>query len=225
MAKGLILPPGQVLPPLRNAEEDCRLKHVQSDPGAVVSRTTTQSPRKPAPYVTSGKGPSRHAGDRFLVLNQFVDGAMAGVKDRDTKAWLVLYRDTKPNGLATASNGDIAKRMGCSLSTAKRALRRLRQQGFLEVVRRGGPTSGANAYRVHGTAVGIARTRSGSSVPGRPGPNPPRLATEVRSSAEPRVGSEDGVFSGHLGEPHPIRDPITACLRADAHARGQNNKQ
>ncbi len=27
-------------------------------------------------------------------------------------------------------------------------------------------------------------------------------------------------FAGITGEPYPIRDPITACMRADAHARG-----
>ena len=32
-------------------------------------------------------------------------------------------------------------------------------------------------------------------------------------------------FAGVTRDPHPIRDPITACMRADAHARGQQDSQ
>ena len=54
--------------------------------------------------------------DRFRVLNDFVDGQMRDVSHVAAKAWFVLYRDTKPDGLARTGLSDMANRMGCSVS-------------------------------------------------------------------------------------------------------------
>ncbi|HUT32509.1 MAG TPA: winged helix-turn-helix domain-containing protein, partial [Planctomycetota bacterium] len=82
---------------------------------------------------TAAKAPGRpYTRSRFAVLNAFVDVSMAGVLGSDAKAWLVLYRDTKPgDGLARTSQTDMARRTGLALSTVKRAIKRLVAAGFL----------------------------------------------------------------------------------------------
>jgi Mn-dependent DtxR family transcriptional regulator len=60
----------------------------------------------------------------------------------------VLYRDTKPDGRARASVGDIARRAGIGRRTVLRALKRLETNRMVKVVRRGGLNRGASSYRV-----------------------------------------------------------------------------
>ncbi|MCE9629451.1 MAG: hypothetical protein K8S94_01850 [Planctomycetia bacterium] len=88
--------------------------------------------------------------DRFRVLNDFVDGQMRDVGDAAAKAWFVLYRDTKPDGLVRTGLSDMAIRMGCAVSTAKRAARELKARGLVTLVQKGAPGRGPNVYRVHG---------------------------------------------------------------------------
>lgn len=77
---------------------------------------------------------------------------MRGLSKRASLAWLVLWRDTKPNGLARTGVTDLARRMGSSTATAKRALAELRSRNLIEVVARG-RLGIANVYRiVDGTA-------------------------------------------------------------------------
>jgi hypothetical protein len=91
---------------------------------------------------------------RFLALNAFVDETLRSLKGRnDVAVWLVLYRDTKPNGWAAAFQSDIARRIGASESTVKRAIRRLKKRGLLKPGRRGRPGHGPSTYKVLGRAV------------------------------------------------------------------------
>lgn len=62
--------------------------------------------------------------------------------------WLVLYRDTKPGGLARTSQTDLARRTGRSVRTVYAALHKLEKLGLLTVVRKGGLNVGATIYRV-----------------------------------------------------------------------------
>ncbi len=55
---------------------------------------------------------------RFELLNAFVDGSMADLTRAELAAWLILYRDTKPDGTARASLDDIARRAGIDRQTA-----------------------------------------------------------------------------------------------------------
>ena len=91
-----------------------------------------------------------HARGRFGVINAFVDFALRRVLRSDAVVWLVLWRDTKPDGLARTSGADMARRTGLHVSTVKRAVRRLRRAGLLVVVRRGSLRSGPSVYRVRG---------------------------------------------------------------------------
>ncbi len=103
-----------------------------------------QQPAKAEPPKRSGKS----AGGRFGVLNTFVDVTMREVDRTAAVVWLVLFRDTKPDGLARTAQADIARRAGCSVRTVHAALKRLDACGLLTVVFRGGLNRGPSIYRV-----------------------------------------------------------------------------
>ncbi|WP_168566919.1 helix-turn-helix domain-containing protein [Crateriforma spongiae] len=92
--------------------------------------------------------PKRQTVDRFRVFNAFIDFTLRELSRTESAVWLVLYRDTKPDGIAKTSQADIAKRCGMSDRTVRRVIRRLEQLGLLLVVHRGGLQQGATAYRV-----------------------------------------------------------------------------
>jgi hypothetical protein len=92
-------------------------------------------------------GARRKPGERFAVLNAFVDFTLADLSRAQIAVWLVLYRDTR-DGTARTSYDDIARRAGCSRRNVSRAVRRLERLGLLEVVRRGGLRRGVSRYRV-----------------------------------------------------------------------------
>jgi DNA-binding transcriptional ArsR family regulator len=89
------------------------------------------------------------AGERFAVLNAFVDFALADLSRAEIAVWLVLFRDTR-DGTARTSYDDLARRTGLNRRNVGRALRRLERLGLLRVVRRGGLRQGASRYRVRG---------------------------------------------------------------------------
>jgi len=160
-----ILPAGVVLPPMPRPEVGTPDGEPRPAPSSTsvavlkVSDAATSDPAGPAspPAKTQSRGRRTQAGrdrglpDRFRVLNDFVDGSMRDVGDGAAKAWFVLYRDTKPDGLARTGLSDMATRMGCSVSTAKRAVRALKDRGLVTLVRKGAPGVGPNVYRVQGT--------------------------------------------------------------------------
>jgi DNA-binding transcriptional ArsR family regulator len=87
------------------------------------------------------------AGERFQVLNTFVDFTLADLTRAEIAVWLVLYRDTR-DGTARTSYDDIARRAGLNRRNVGRAVRRLEGRGLVEVVRRGGLGRGVSRYRV-----------------------------------------------------------------------------
>jgi len=125
-----ILPGCEVLPPL-DAEPTGTPPTDQGHRG--------RAKRKPARRKTAG---------RFAVLNAFVDFTLAELNRNEIAAWLVLYRDTKPDGTARTSQADLARRAGTSDRTIRRALDGLKGRGLLKVTYRGGIGRGASAYRV-----------------------------------------------------------------------------
>jgi hypothetical protein len=120
-----ILGVGEELPPLESAEEA-------------------------GPQHPKGVGPTKgKAGHRFQVINAFADYTLAGLSRAEMAVWVLLWRDTRPNGLARASQADLARRAGVNDRTVKRAIRSLRQSGLLTVVHRGGLFRGPSTYRVN----------------------------------------------------------------------------
>jgi predicted ArsR family transcriptional regulator len=99
----------------------------------------------------SEEPPKRKAGGKphfFEVFNGLVDSGIRYLHRSETHAYLVLLRDTKPDGLARVSFGDIATRCGISRRQAIRAVKELVERGVVEVVRRGGRDIGTSTYRI-----------------------------------------------------------------------------
>jgi hypothetical protein len=115
-----------------------------------MHRAPTGNGSTPAQYQGRAKGnPARRkAADRFAVLNAFVDFTLAGLTRNEMAVWLMLYRDTKPDGTARTSQADMARRVGTSDRTVRRALDGLKRRGLLKVTYRGGIGRGASVYRV-----------------------------------------------------------------------------
>lgn len=110
---------------------------------------------RPRPLDTAQGNPAKRpagrkaTGNRFGVLNAFADYSMANLDRAEVVVWLLLYRDTKPNGLARTSQADLARRAGTAERTIGRAIGKLRKAGLLTVVRRGALSRGPSTYRVY----------------------------------------------------------------------------
>ena len=93
------------------------------------------------------KRKGKPASGRFGILNRFVDETMRTLDRTAACVWLILYRDTKPNGFACTSQTDIARRAGASVSAVHRALRRLDKYGLFVMVRKGRLNVGVSVCR------------------------------------------------------------------------------
>jgi DNA-binding IclR family transcriptional regulator len=82
---------------------------------------------------------------------------LAGLDRAEMAVWLLLWRDTKPEGLARTSQADLARRAGCNPRTVRRALAALQSAGLVAVVRRGGLNRGLSVYRVDPLGVDADR--------------------------------------------------------------------
>ena len=86
---------------------------------------------------------------RFQVLNQFVDQSARLVGSTAVATWLVLYRETKPDGTATISHNQIGELLGIKRRTAMRATQDLIDAGLLVVTKRGHATGHTpSTYRI-----------------------------------------------------------------------------
>lgn len=105
-----------------------------------------QAARHEQPARDGGNAKGK-AGERFIVLNSFIDFTLADLSRAEIAVWLILYRDTR-DGTARTAYDDIARRAGCNRRSVCRAVRRLEQLGLLKVVYRGGFRRGPSRYRV-----------------------------------------------------------------------------
>jgi hypothetical protein len=92
-----------------------------------------------------GKRSSR---GRFECINAFLDVTMANLDRAELAVWLLLWRDTKPDGLVRTSQADLARRAGCNPRTVRRALAALQKAGLLAIVTQGGVPHRVSVYRV-----------------------------------------------------------------------------
>ena len=129
MTEPRILPGCEVLPPM-NAQP-----------------TTPNNGKAKTPKRTGKATPAIR--NRFAVLNAFADFTLRTLDRTGVAVWLLLWRDTKADGLAKTSQADLARRGGISDRTARRAIDRLQRAGLLSVVHRGGLRRGVSTYRVH----------------------------------------------------------------------------
>lgn len=90
---------------------------------------------------------------RFAALNDFVDFTLDGLTGAEVKVWLILFRDTKANGLARTGQTDIARRAGLSVRGVQKIISRLEAKGLVQLVRRGRLNAGPSSYRVISTST------------------------------------------------------------------------
>lgn len=142
-----------------------------------ASRLVVKVGEEPSPLIAPGSSGLRikpaasplknkqQSDSRFAVLNNFCDMTMRKLTRAEIVIWMLLFRDTKREGVARTAQTDLARRAGVKTRTVERAVSSLERHGLLEVVRRGGLQKGLSIYRVH------ALTRESSSKPPPYGPD------------------------------------------------------
>lgn len=78
----------------------------------------------------------RKTGDRFAMLNAFVDFTLGELDRGEIAVWLILYRDAR-DGVAQVSQASIARRAGMTVSGVQKALAKLASKGLAKIVRQG----------------------------------------------------------------------------------------
>ena len=132
------------------------LREVNEDHGGILPPDATFRPEDEPPRPAAPAKPTRRTGkgERFAVLNAFVDTAMTELTGAEAKVWLILFRDTKAaTGTARTGQSDIARRAGINARNVRRVLVALEAKGMLRVVRRGRLNGGPSCYRVHPTGT------------------------------------------------------------------------
>lgn len=89
----------------------------------------------------------RTTGERFAMLNTFVDFTLGELDRGEIAVWLILYRDAR-DGVAKTSQAELARRAGVCARTVRRALQRLEAKRLVKIVRRGRIGAGASSYRI-----------------------------------------------------------------------------
>ncbi|OWK41274.1 hypothetical protein [Fimbriiglobus ruber] len=107
-----------------------------------------------APTPTARPTTRKNARGRFAEINGFVDESMATLSRSAAIVWLILWRDTKSDGLSRTGQTDLGRRAGVTDRTVRSALAELIGVGLVKVVRKGRLGSGPTTYRVRGVNVG-----------------------------------------------------------------------
>jgi len=140
MSKPPILQGCDVLPPMHSTTLPNEANGLHQGQDQAQQSKTQETTEKPDRQKTA---------DRFAVLNNFVDFTLAELIPSAGIVWLVLYRDTKPDGIARTSQADLARRTGLSDRTIRRAIEQLKAKELLQVLHQGGKWCGISTYRVH----------------------------------------------------------------------------
>jgi hypothetical protein len=74
--------------------------------------------------------------ERFRILNDFVDLGLAQLSRSEIVIYLILFRDTKSNGLARTSLSELVRRGGMSIRQASRSLNALIQRGAVRLIQK-----------------------------------------------------------------------------------------
>ncbi len=135
MSDPRIIPPGQVLPPM-------------PDPAAPPKRPPAVRPAERSERAKQRSRKGSAVRRRFALFNAFVDLAAGHCTRAELLCWLTLYRHAGPDGTATASVGDLARRGRCDQSTIRRAVKRLLAAGLLQRLKRGSLAGGPSTYRL-----------------------------------------------------------------------------
>lgn len=100
-----------------------------------------------ADAVDLGGVPMKGVG-RWSTLNTFVDAVMQDLTRIEVAVWLILFRDTRADGLSRTAYADLARRAGANVRSVTRAVASLRAKGLLRLVYQGGLHRGVSLFRV-----------------------------------------------------------------------------
>ena len=134
----------------RNRLNGASVMPPMSTPQPTPQPTPQVTPEKPVtPDRTNGSRRSKpkRSGQRFKMLNDFVDITMQQLSPRQAAVWLCLFRDSR-NGTATAAQSYIAQRCGLKRPTVSTTVGELEALGLVVIVHRGGMNRGISRYRV-----------------------------------------------------------------------------
>lgn len=87
-------------------------------------------------------------GDRWTTFNAFMDVCMKHLSPVEANVWLLLFRDTKPDGLARTSSRNLAQRAGCSVRAVSHAMKLLKAATLIEVVTASTSRGSPSVFRV-----------------------------------------------------------------------------
>lgn len=129
------------------------LKEVNEQHGGNLPPDAILRPdEEPVPAATPARRSGR--GERFAVLNAFVDASLSGLTGAEAKVWLVLFRDAKAaTGTARTGQADLGRRAGLSRRAVQSALCKLKAKGLIRLVRRGRLNGGPSIYGLHPTGA------------------------------------------------------------------------
>lgn len=85
---------------------------------------------------------------RWTMLNDFIDYGQRHLTSSAVRVWLVLFRETKPDGLARITVEQIAARAGICTRSVDRGLDELRGDRFAVCVSRGTRNKGPSVHRL-----------------------------------------------------------------------------
>lgn len=118
-------------------------------PGCEVIRPTVPEPIQAQP---SRKKKRNAVVTKLAAANRFLDSSARLLSPASVLVWMLLWRDERGGTVRTAVS-DLARRSGLSARTVKRALRVLREGGFVATDHRGTPTTGPTVYRLQPNGV------------------------------------------------------------------------
>jgi hypothetical protein len=124
-----VLPAGVCLPPIPSGK---------GAPTPPAARKARKRPRRGSRWPTA----------KERLAYGFLDDVLGTVPRAASHVWFCLWRDTKADGMACASIGNLARRIRASRNTVCDSLKLLESRGHVEVVRRGYVGGGASVYRV-----------------------------------------------------------------------------
>jgi hypothetical protein len=73
-------------------------------------------------------------GARWATFNAFMDACLKHLSPVEANVWMLLFRDTKPDGMARTSSRNLAQRSGCSLRAVTHAMKLLKKAALVKVV-------------------------------------------------------------------------------------------
>ena len=131
--------------PVKVEQDGDRVRILNSDGSVAHEGTVAAGKLKAAKQKTQA---ATEGGDRWATFNAFMDVCMKHLSPVEANVWLLLFRDTKPDGLARTSSRNLAQRAGCSLRAVSHAMKLLKSATLIEVVTASTSRGSPSVFRV-----------------------------------------------------------------------------